>query len=77
MKLKLMAFVFILAFAITSFGALGVSGVSAGPVLTTPGGEVVIGPDEACDGATTALTEILANTTAPTDAGLSLDNSGC
>ena len=29
MKLKLLAFVFILAFAITSFGALGVSGASA------------------------------------------------
>ncbi len=77
MKLKLLAFAFILAFAITSFGALGVSGVSANPTLTTPHGQVVNGPQEACGGAETALAEILANTTAPTDAGLDLDNTGC
>ncbi len=77
MKLKLLAFAFILAFAITSFGALGVSGVSASPTLVTPGGEVVEGPVEACDGAERALAEILDNTTAPTEAGLSLDNTGC
>ena len=35
MKLKLLAFAFILAFAISTFGALGASGASAGPQLTT------------------------------------------
>jgi len=77
MKRKLLALVFVLAFAISSFAALGVSGVSAGPVLTTPNGNVVTGPDAACGGAATATTNVLANTTAPTDAGLDVDLSGC
>lgn len=47
MKLKLLAFVFVLAFAITSFAALGVSGVSA-----TPGGD-----NAACGGLGTALSQ--------------------
>ena len=41
--------------------------------LTTPGGQVVDGPAAATGGAVTAFTAVLANTTAPTDAGLSLD----
>ena len=56
MKLKLVAFAFILAFAISTFGALGASGASAaGPVLTTPG-TTVAGPDEALGGVITAFT---------------------
>ena len=64
MKLKLLAFAFILAFAISSFGALGVSGVSAdGPVLTVAilspqGTHTVQGPDEATGGAVTAFTQV-------------------
>ncbi len=76
MKLKLLAFAFILAFAITSFGALGVSGVSAGPDLTTPG-TTVEGPDAACGGALTGFAAVTANTDAPADAGLDADITDC
>jgi hypothetical protein len=68
MKLKLLAFAFILAFAISTFGALGASGASAdGPVLTTallsPEGSVtVVGPAEATGGAVTAFTNVSAHT---------------
>lgn len=63
MKRKLLALVFVLAFAISSFAALGVSGVSAGPVLTTAilspeGTNTVDGPDEATGGAITAFTQV-------------------
>lgn len=65
MKRKLLALVFVLAFAITSFAALGVSGVSAdpGPTLTTAilspeGTNTVDGPDEATGGAITAFTQV-------------------
>ena len=73
MKLKLLAFAFILAFAISSFGALGASGVSAdGPVLTvgilSPEGTTTVqGPDAATGGAVTAFTEI-------TGAGVVIEN---
>jgi len=49
MKRRLLAFVFVLGFAITSFAALGVSGVSAVPL---PGGD-----NAACDGLGTALSQ--------------------
>jgi len=63
MKLKLLAFAFILAFAISTFGALGASGASAGPTLTVAilspeGTHTVVGPDAATDGAVTAFTAI-------------------
>ncbi len=63
MKLKLLAFAFILAFAISTFGALGASGASAGLTLTTgllspQGTNVVSGPAEATGGAVTAFTAI-------------------
>ncbi len=69
MKLKLMAFAFILAFAITSFGALGVSGASAdGPdLIIEEAGITVEGPNDACDGAVTAFTAI-------GGAGVEIDN---
>ena len=50
MKRKLLALVFVLAFAISSFAALGVSGVSATIDFTTPGGHVVEGPCAAVTG---------------------------
>ena len=72
MKLKLVAFAFILAFAISTFGALGASGASAGPTLTVgilspEGTTVVVGPDAATGGAVTAFTEI-------TGAGVVIEN---
>ncbi len=68
MKLKLLAFAFILAFAISTFGALGASGASAGPSLTvailSPDAEMIVnGPDAATGGAVTAFTNVSANTT--------------
>ena len=71
MKLKLIAFAFVLAFAISSFAALGASGVSACPILTTPG-TTFEAPDDSIGGAVTAFTNVDANTTAPEDAGLLL-----
>jgi hypothetical protein len=64
MKRKLLALVFVLAFAVTSFAALGVSGASAAPTLTTgvlspQGTHTVVGPDAACDGAGTAFGHVL------------------
>ncbi len=65
MKRKLLALVFVLAFAISSFAALGVSGASAdGPTLTTglnspQGTNTVVGPDEATGGAVTAFTHVV------------------
>ncbi len=65
MKLKLLAFAFILAFAITSFAALGVSGASAaGPVLTVglnspQGTHTVVGPAAATGGAATAFGHVV------------------
>ncbi len=63
MKLKLLAFAFILAFAMSTFGALGVSGASAGVVLTVglnspQGSHTVVGPAAATGGAVTAFTAI-------------------
>ncbi len=58
MKRRLLALVFVLAFAITSFAALGVSGASAGPTLITPE-HCVDGPDEATGGAVTAFTAVV------------------
>ena len=75
MKRKLLALVFVLAFAFTSFAALGVSGASAHPTLTTPNGHVVNGPAAACGGATTALGA--ANIDALVAAGLVLDLGDC
>ncbi len=65
MKLKLLAFVFILAFAITSFGALGAGGASANtPELTIiPADTTVVGPAEATGGAITAFTNVSDHTT--------------
>lgn len=65
MKVKLLSFIFVLTFAITSFAALGVGGVSAsGPeltvgVLSPEGTTTVVGPAEATDGATTAFTAVV------------------
>ena len=56
MKLKLMAFAFILAFAVASFGALGVSGAHA-LIVTTPG-QCVVAPDEAIPGAITGFSAV-------------------
>ncbi len=71
MKRKLLALVFVLAFAISSFAALGVSGVSACPELTTPGGHVVIGPSESTGGAVTAFVNVTAHTDPPIDLNFS------
>jgi len=57
MKLKILAFAFILAFTITSFAALGVSGASAGPTLITPE-QCVDGPDAATGGAITGFAAV-------------------
>lgn len=65
MKLKLLAFAFILAFAISSFGALGVSGASADTVeltvgLNSPqGSHTVVGPAAATGGAANAFTQVV------------------
>ena len=72
MKLKLMAFAFILAFAISTFGALGASGAAAGPQLTvailSPSAEMTVdGPDAATGGAVTAFTAVTNN-------GVMIDN---
>ncbi len=72
MKLKLLAFAFILAFAMSTFGALGVSGASAGPTLTVAllspqGAHTVAGPDAATGGAVTAFTNV-------TNAGVEIEN---
>ncbi len=61
MKRKLLAFVFVLAFAISSFAALGASGADA-LIVTTPG-ECVVAPEDAIGGAVTAFTAV-------TDAGV-------
>ena len=64
MKRKLLALVFVLAFAITSFAALGASGASANTVelttgiLSPQGTHTVVGPAEATGGAATAFTAI-------------------
>ena len=81
MKLKLLALVFVLAFVFTSFAALGVSGVSAGPNLTVginspQGTHTVVGPDAACGGAGTAFTNVV--TKGPgAIANIDIDFSGC
>ncbi len=64
MKLKLLAFAFILAFAISTFGALGASGASAGIATLTiiPAEQTVVGPAQATGGAVTAFTNVSANT---------------
>ena len=64
MKLKLLAFAFILAFAISSFAALGAGGASAStPELEIfPAGITVVGPAEATGGAITAFTNVSAHT---------------
>ena len=64
MKLKLLAFAFILAFAISTFGALGASGASADGValVIVEAGITVPGPDAAIGGAVTAFTNVSANT---------------
>ena len=67
MKLKLLAFAFILAFAITSFGALGASGASATIDIGLPSGTVVEGPCEAITGFGTAIPSVLAHTDTPLD----------
>src|SRR3990172_3469123 len=59
MKRKLLALVFVLAFAITSFAALGATGVSAVPI---PG-------EAACDGANGGVDNAFAAATAPGRAG--------
>ncbi len=66
MKLKLLAFAFILAFAISTFGALGAGGASAGLTLTTgllspQDTNVVAGPAPATGGAVTAFTQVTNN----------------
>ncbi len=66
MRLKL------LAFAISTFGALGASGASADVTLTVAlnspeGAHTVVGPAEATGGAITAFTAV-------TDAGVVIDN---
>lgn len=64
MKVKLLSFIFVLTFAITSFAALGVGGVSADHVVLTvgilspEGTTTVVGPAEATGGAVTAFTNI-------------------
>ncbi len=64
MKVKLLSFIFVLTFAITSFAARGVGGVSAdGPnltvgILSPQGTHTVVGPAEATGGAVTAFTAI-------------------
>ena len=73
MKRKLLALVFVLAFAITSFAALGVSGASANTPqlevgLNSPqGSHTVVGPAEATGGAVTAFSAV-------TNAGVTIDN---
>ena len=73
MKLKLLAFAFILAFAISTFGALGASGASASTVeltvgLNSPqGAHTVVGPAEATGGAVTGFSAV-------TGAGVEIDN---
>ncbi len=72
MKLKLLAFAFILAFAISTFGALGASGASADACLTVglnspQGSHFVQGPPQATGGAVTAFTNV-------TGAGVVIDN---
>ncbi len=72
MKLKLLSFIFVLTFAITSFAALGAGGASADVTLTVglnspQGSHTVVGPVEATGGAVTAFTHI-------TDNGVVIDN---
>lgn len=69
MKLKILAFAFILAFAISTFGALGASGASANtPELDiVEAGITVVGPAEATGGAITGFTAV-------TGAGVEIDN---
>ncbi len=73
MKRKLLAFVFVLAFAISSFAALGAGGASASTAelevgINSPQGSItVVGPAEATGGAVTAFTAV-------TDAGVLIDN---
>jgi len=73
MKRKLLTLVFLLAFAISSFAALGVSGASATIDITTPG-TTVNGPCAAITGAVTAFTAI---TGAGVDTPLNLDAVNC
>ncbi len=64
MKLKLLSFIFVLMFAITSFAALGVGGASADTVVLTvginspKGTHTVVGPAAATGGAVTAFTAV-------------------
>ncbi len=72
MKRKLLTIMFLLAFSISTFAALGVSGASAGPSLTvallSPDSTMVVdGPDAATGGAVTAFTNV-------TNAGVEIEN---
>jgi ABC-type transport system substrate-binding protein len=73
MKRKLLALVFVLALAISSFAALGAGGASANTPelevgLNSPqGSHTVVGPAEATGGAVTAFTNV-------TNAGVEIDN---
>ncbi len=69
MKRKLLAFVFVLAFAVSSFAALGAGGASANTaeLEIIAAGITVVGPAEATGGAITAFTNV-------TDAGVVIDN---
>ena len=73
MKLKLLAFAFVLAFAITSFGALGAGGAFANTpelevgLLSPEGSITVVGPAEATGGAATGFTAV-------TGAGVEIEN---
>jgi len=65
MKRKLLAFVFVLAFAVSSFAALGAGGASADTVeltvgLNGPQGAItVVGPAAATSGAATAFGHVV------------------
>ena len=66
MKRKLLTIMFLLAFSISTFAALGVGGASAGLTLTTglnspQGTNVVAGPAPATGGAVTAFNLVVEN----------------
>jgi ABC-type glycerol-3-phosphate transport system substrate-binding protein len=73
MKRKLLALVFLLAFAITPFLAFGAQSASATIDITTPG-TTVNGPCDAVTGAVTAFTAI---TGAGVDTPLTLNGITC
>ncbi len=67
MKRKLLALVFLLAFAITPFLAFGAPTAEAVVVTLTTPGTCVEGPDAALGGAVTAFTNVTAHTLPPVD----------